>query len=67
MTWTDIFNGIGDLFTWAFKIMPIIGPYINGAICVLIAFLLFYWIMQLSKYLKSTKVNKDGRETKYGA
>jgi hypothetical protein len=66
MTWTDIFNGIGDLFTWIFTFMPFLGKLINPALWVIIFCLLVYWTLQLSKYSKSTKTNKNGRETKYG-
>jgi hypothetical protein len=66
MTWTDIFNGIGDLFTWAFTFMPFLGKLINPVLWVIIFCLLVYWTLQLAKYSKSAKTNKDGRETKYG-
>jgi hypothetical protein len=66
MTWTDIFNGIGDLFTWCFKFMKPLGTIINPALWIIIIVLLTYWTLQLNKYAKSAKNSKDGRETKYG-
>ena len=57
ITWTDIFYAIGDFFQWIFKGMRVLGHGPNVVIWILIAGILGYWIMRLSRYRKAARNN----------
>jgi len=57
ITWTDIFNAIGDFFWWSFKGMRALGHIPNVLIGTLIVALLVYWTLQISKQTKAAKRN----------
>jgi thiosulfate reductase cytochrome b subunit len=57
MTWTDFWNGIGNMFEWGFKILKSMGNVPNVILWVLIAFLLVFWISQIVKQNKEARRN----------
>lgn len=59
---TDIIFAIGDFFTWAFQILPIIGIVMNWIFVVILAGLLFYWMVEIVKSGKEDKRMVDYRE-----
>lgn len=52
---TSFFNAIGDAFTSFFKLMPIIGPFMNYFIIFSLAAGTFYWIYYMMKDPKDDK------------
>ena len=48
----SLFEGIGDFFTWTFKLMPLIGPATNVVFMSLIAGGIIYWLREMSKHEK---------------
>ena len=48
----SLFEGIGDFFTWTFKIMPLIGPAANAVFRSLIAGGIIYGLREMSKHEK---------------
>lgn len=57
ITWTDIFNGIGDFFMWTFKGMRALGHIPNVILWCIIASLLVYWVLQMKKHAKDADRN----------
>lgn len=57
ITWTDIFNGIGDFFLWFFKGIKQLGHGPNVIIWIGIIFAIFYWTMRLNRYRKESHRN----------
>lgn len=57
ITWTDIFNGLGDFFLFAFKGMRALGHIPNVIIWSLILFALVYWTLRLNRYKKEAQRN----------
>jgi hypothetical protein len=57
ITWTDIFNGIGDFFLFMFKGMRALGHIPNVIIWCLIIGVLGYWIMRLNRFRKEAQRN----------
>jgi hypothetical protein len=57
ITWTDIFNGTGDLFLFLFKGMRALGQIPNVIIWILIIGTLAYWTLRLNRYRKEAKRN----------
>ena len=57
ITWTDIFNGIGDLFLFLFKGMRALGHIPNVIIWILIIGTLVYWTLRLNRFRKEAKRN----------
>lgn len=57
ITWTDIFNGTGAFFTWAFQGMRALGHIPNVLIWIFIAFGISYWIWRLMNYRKVAERN----------
>ncbi len=52
---TDFIIGIGNLFTWSYKILPIIGHYVDW-IYVAIGFLAFlYWCKRIVNFGQKDK------------
>jgi hypothetical protein len=58
ITWTDIFEGIGEFSYWIFKGMRAMGQGPNVIISILIIGCLAYWTMRISKYKKMAQ--RDG-------
>lgn len=59
ITWTDIFNGTGDLFQYLFKGMRVLGHGPNVFISLFVIFLLSYWTVRLVRYRKATGPNSS--------
>lgn len=57
ITWTDFFYATGDFFEWIFKGVRALGQVPNVIIWFLIAGILGYWIMRLSRYRKAAHRN----------
>jgi hypothetical protein len=57
ITWTDVFNAIGDFFLWFFKGMKVLGHGPNVIIWILILTALGYWTFRLTRYKKQAKRN----------
>lgn len=58
MTWTDLWTGIGDFFTWMFQIMKPIGNKYNFIAWVIIGALVFSRAYVISQQTKKAK--RDG-------
>jgi hypothetical protein len=50
ITWTDIFQGLGAFFTWAFQGMRALGHLPNIFFGALVIFGIGYWILRLRRY-----------------
>jgi hypothetical protein len=50
ITWTDIFEGTGAFFTWAFQGMRALGHLPNFFFGALTIFGISYWIWRLLRY-----------------
>ncbi len=50
MNSSDFWYSIGDLFTEAFKILPVIGDAVNWTIITIIASGLLIWMFMQAKY-----------------
>jgi hypothetical protein len=46
----DIVYGLGDFFTWTFKILPTLGNFPNILISLVIAGYFLYWLGQIRKH-----------------
>lgn len=57
ITWTDIFNGIGNFCLWVFKGMKMLGHGPNLIIGCLIIGAIFYWTFRLMRYRKEAQRN----------
>ncbi len=57
ITWTDVFNGIGDFFQFLFKGMRALGHIPNVIIWGFILFGLVYWTLRLNRYRKEAQRN----------
>lgn len=57
ITWTDVFNAIGDFFWWFFKGMRALGQGPNVIYWILIIGGIAYWTMRLNRYKKEAKRN----------
>lgn len=57
ITWTDIFEGIGDFSLWIFRGMKMIGHGPNVIIWILIIGAIGYWTLRLGKYKKESQRN----------
>lgn len=57
LTWTDVFNGIGDFFLWFFKGMKVISQGPNVVIWLLIIFAICYWTVRLNRYKNASRRN----------
>ncbi len=56
ITWTDIFNGIGDMCTNVFfPILRALGHKSNILLGGTIVVLLFYWMYKISKFNKEAE------------
>jgi hypothetical protein len=58
MTWTDLFNCIGDFFYWCFKGMRALGHGPNIIMGGIVIFLLAYWTIKIMQQNK--KAEQDG-------
>jgi hypothetical protein len=47
ITWTDLFNGIGEFFYWCFKVMRTLGQGPNIIMGSIVIFLLAYWCVKI--------------------
>jgi hypothetical protein len=50
---SNVWYAIGDLFYATFKIVPLVGPFMNIFIWLVIGVLFVYWMGQLMKFRKS--------------
>jgi tellurite resistance protein TehA-like permease len=57
ITWTDIFEGTGRFFEWAFKGMKAMGQIPNIFISAFIIGLLVYWCLRIVRYRKEALRN----------
>jgi hypothetical protein len=57
ITWTDVFNGIGDFFLWFFKGMRVLGHGPNVIIWILIIGAIVYWTLRLARYRRQSSRN----------
>lgn len=57
ITWTDIFEGIGNFCLWMFKGMKMLGHGPNVIIWILIIFAIVYWTFRLNRYKKEAQRN----------
>lgn len=57
MTWTDVFNGIGDFFQWTFQFIKGFGNKPNVFFWLLIAALVLVWLRMQGKFNKEAKNN----------
>lgn len=57
ITWTDVFEGIGNFFQWTFKGMRALGQFPNVLISAFVIGLLAYWCFRLYKYKKIAQAN----------
>ncbi len=57
ITWTDVFEGIGEFFGWIFKGMKALGHLPNVLISGFVIFLLAYWCLRLVRYKKEAQRN----------
>ncbi|HCY25503.1 MAG TPA: hypothetical protein DHU80_04655, partial [Cryomorphaceae bacterium] len=46
----NFFEGLGDIFTASFKILPVIGDQVNRIFMLVIASGLIYWVLQMRKH-----------------
>jgi hypothetical protein len=46
----NFFEGLGDIFTASFKILPVIGDQVNRVFMLVIASGLIYWVLQMRKH-----------------
>jgi len=46
----NFFEGLGDIFTACFKILPVIGDQVNRVFMLVIAGGLIYWVLQMRKH-----------------
>ncbi|MCC5918518.1 MAG: hypothetical protein JJU02_14445 [Cryomorphaceae bacterium] len=46
----DIAYGLGDFFTWSFKILPTLGHGPNIIIALVITGYFIYWLKQIKKH-----------------
>ncbi|WP_128330602.1 hypothetical protein [Apibacter sp. HY039] len=44
---TELIIGIGKFFTWSFKILPIIGHYVDWLYVAIISLFLLYWCKRI--------------------
>ena len=59
MSLTDLFWGIGDLFTWTFGIFEVIGNSFNYTLLALGFVGLFYWLNWQRKFNEQAENNPD--------
>lgn len=52
---TEIIIGIGKFFTWTFKLLPIIGTYIDWIFASTIFLFLLYWSKRIFKFGQNDK------------
>jgi len=57
ITWTDIFEGIGKFFQWAFKGIKALEQIPNVLISAFVIGMLTYWTFRLLKYRKEAQRN----------
>jgi hypothetical protein len=57
ITWTDVFEGLGNFFQWIFKGMRMLGQGPNIIIWLLVIGGIFYWTMRLNRYKKESQRN----------
>jgi hypothetical protein len=50
VTWTDIFNGIGEFSYWCFKGLRALGQFPNVFFGAFVIFGIAYWCMRIQKY-----------------
>lgn len=56
---TEIIIGIGKFFTWTFKLLPIIGVFIDWVFVLAIVLFLLYWCKRIIGFSQNDK-NYDG-------
>ncbi|TWP24376.1 hypothetical protein ETU08_05750 [Apibacter muscae] len=52
---TDLIIGIGKLFTWSFKILPIIGHFADWIFVVILCLVLLYWMKRIVDFGQKDK------------
>lgn len=57
ITWTDIFEGIGNFSLWVFRGMKMLGHGPNVIIWILVIGAIFYWTFRLNRYRKEVQRN----------
>jgi hypothetical protein len=57
MTWTDIFNGIGDFFQWTFPFIKSLRNAPNIFFWLVIAVLTIVWLRMQAKFNKEAEKN----------
>lgn len=44
---TKLWIAIGDLFTWSFKILPVIGHFVDWIFVAILALVLLFWMKRI--------------------
>lgn len=57
MTWNELIYGIGDLMTWTFKILPVLGDNFNWMLIGIGFILLIVWLRQMAAYNREADQN----------
>ncbi len=57
VTWTDVFESIGNFFQWCFKGMRVLGQGPNVFISIFVIGMLTFWCMRILKYKKEAQRN----------
>ena len=55
MTWTDIFNGLGNFFQWTFTFMKGLGNGPNLIFWIIIVSLICVWLRMQTNFNKEAK------------
>lgn len=55
MTWTDIFNGLGDFFQWTFTFMKGLGNGPNLFFWIIIVSMIALWLRMQTNFNKEAK------------